>query len=219
MKSPNILATLNAYLPNNTRSYGTKTNTWKYLQDETTNLLALYTMSMSKSCRLRAYIEESQNLSETCGDACAAECLLNGQKALVVTVYISANTPSDDWKYLIFYNLVGYSPKVCKMFQFLARRGCEDMPIIVAGDFNVDVKDNYNTELVEFMQDTLGICHMYICQRPSIFTREKLNFSSQRMLHKDYDRKTSDAKRTLLMSLKRLDAKRGLIAGKPPIVK
>jgi hypothetical protein len=32
MTSTNILATLNAYLPNNTRSYGTKTTTWKYFQ-------------------------------------------------------------------------------------------------------------------------------------------------------------------------------------------
>jgi hypothetical protein len=37
------------------------------------------------------------------------------------------------------------------MFKFLARRGYEDMPVILAGDFNVNVKDNYNAELVEFM--------------------------------------------------------------------
>jgi hypothetical protein len=50
--------------------------------------------------------------------------------------------------------LAGYSPKVCKMFKFLARRGSEDMPIILAGDFNVNVKDNCNVELVEFMKHT-----------------------------------------------------------------
>jgi hypothetical protein len=53
---------------------------------------------------------------------------------------------------LIFSNLAGYSPKVCNMFKFLARRGCEDMPVILAGDFNVNVKDNYNAELAEFMK-------------------------------------------------------------------
>jgi hypothetical protein len=73
--------------------------------------------------------------SELCGNICAAVCLVNGQKVLVVTVYISPNTPSDDWKSLIFSNLDGYSPKVCKIFKFLARRGCEDKPIILAGDF------------------------------------------------------------------------------------
>jgi hypothetical protein len=46
MKSSNISATLNAYLPNNTRSYRLETYTCKYLQVKTTNLLALYTMSI-----------------------------------------------------------------------------------------------------------------------------------------------------------------------------
>jgi hypothetical protein len=31
---------------------------------------------------------------DSCGDVCAAECLVNGQKALVGTVYVSANTPA-----------------------------------------------------------------------------------------------------------------------------
>jgi hypothetical protein len=35
--------------------------------------------------------------SESCGDICVAECLVHGQKMLVVTVYVSPYTPSDDW--------------------------------------------------------------------------------------------------------------------------
>jgi hypothetical protein len=35
--------------------------------------------------------------SDSCGDVCAAECLVNGQIVLVVAVYVSPNTPSDDW--------------------------------------------------------------------------------------------------------------------------
>jgi hypothetical protein len=69
-------------------------------------------------------------------------------------VYVSPNTPSDNWKSLIFSNLAGYSPKACRIFKFYARRSCEDMPIILAGDFDVNVKDNYNAELVDFMKDT-----------------------------------------------------------------
>jgi hypothetical protein len=42
------------------------------------------------------------------------------------------------------------------MFNFLASRGCEDMQIILAGDFNVNVKDNYNGEL-EFMKDSFEL--------------------------------------------------------------
>jgi hypothetical protein len=45
--------------------------------------------------------------SDSCGDVCAAECPVNGQKVPVV-----------DCKSLIFSNLAGYSPKVSKMFSF-----------------------------------------------------------------------------------------------------
>jgi hypothetical protein len=31
------------------------------------------------------------------------------------------------------------------------------MPIILAGDFNINVKDNYNAELVEFMKDAFEL--------------------------------------------------------------
>jgi hypothetical protein len=34
--------------------------------------------------------------SESSGDVCAAECFVNGQKVLVVTVYISPNSLSED---------------------------------------------------------------------------------------------------------------------------
>jgi hypothetical protein len=43
------------------------------------------------------------------------------------------------------------------MFKFLARRSCEDVPITLPGDFNVNVKDNYNAELAEFMEDTFEL--------------------------------------------------------------
>jgi hypothetical protein len=72
-------------------------------------LMKLDTQNMAKtSSKLPA--------SESCGDVCAAECPVNGQKALVVTVYVSPNPPSDDWKSLILSNLAGYFPRVCKIF-------------------------------------------------------------------------------------------------------
>jgi hypothetical protein len=43
------------------------------------------------------------------------------------------------------------------MFKFFSWRGREDMPIILAGVFNVNVKDIYNTKLVEFMKDTFEL--------------------------------------------------------------
>jgi hypothetical protein len=45
-------------------------------------------------------------------------------------------------------------------------------------------------------------------ERPSIFVRDKPIFSSERMLHKDYDRKSTVEKNIyLVVSLKVLDAK------------
>jgi hypothetical protein len=76
---------------------------------------------------------------------------------LLVTVCVSPNAPNDDWKSLIFSNLAGYSPEVCKMFKFLARRSCEYMQIILAGDFNVNLRVDYSAELVEFMKDTFEL--------------------------------------------------------------
>jgi hypothetical protein len=38
---------------------------------------------------------------------------------------------------------------------------------------------------------TCYMCDTYTLQRPSIFIRDKPIFSSERMLHKDYDRKGS----------------------------
>jgi hypothetical protein len=72
-------------------------------------------------------------------------------------LYISPDTPSEDWKSLKYCNLAGYSPEVCRMFKFLVRRGCEDMSVILVGDFNVNVKYNYNAELVEFVKDTFEL--------------------------------------------------------------
>jgi hypothetical protein len=53
-------------------------------------------------------------------------------------------------------------------------------------------------------------CYVYECtsdERPSIFTRNKPIFLSERMLHKDNYGKSSVKKKSLVVSLKGLDAK------------
>jgi hypothetical protein len=47
--------------------------------------------------------------------------------------------------------------KICKMFKFLARRSCEDMAVILAGDFNASVKDNHEAELAGCIKDTFEL--------------------------------------------------------------
>jgi hypothetical protein len=158
MKSTNILATLNAYLP---QQHTLLWNEDKYLEispvQNNKPLSITYDEHAEElpfpSIRVRGILAVSQNLSESCGDGCEAECLVNGQKILVVTVYVSPNTPSYGCKSLIFSNLDGYSQKVCKMFEIW--KG--EVVRILAGDFNVNVKNNYNAELVIFMNDTFAL--------------------------------------------------------------
>jgi hypothetical protein len=45
-------------------------------------------------------------------------------------------------------------------------------------------------------------------EKPILFIRDKPILSSERMLHKDYDRKGSVEKKTLFMSLKGHDSKK-----------
>jgi hypothetical protein len=51
-----------------------------------------------------------------------------------------------------------------------------------------------------------------INERPSIFIRDKSIFSSERMLHKDYDLKGSVENKSLVVSLKGLVAKTNRLA-------
>jgi hypothetical protein len=53
----------------------------------------------------------------------------------------------------------------------------------------------------------LYVRYVHLTKKPSIFIKVKPIFSSERMLRKDYDRKSSVEKETLFMSLKVLGAK------------
>jgi hypothetical protein len=59
-------------------------------------------------------------------------------------------------------------------------------------------------------EEFLLICYMgknKFDERPSIFIRDKTIFFSERMLHKEYYRKGSVKKNSLVVSLKELNAK------------
>jgi hypothetical protein len=69
--------------------------------------------------------------------------------------------------------------------------------------------------------NTLSICAIHkIGKRPSIFITDRPNFSSERILNKDYDGKGSVAKKKI--SGRESQGARSqdeLIGGKPPVVK
>jgi hypothetical protein len=53
-----------------------------------------------------------------------------------------------------------------------------------------------------------NVCAKYtLDERPGVFIRDKPIFSSERMLHKDYNRKGSVGKKSQVVGLKGLDAK------------
>jgi hypothetical protein len=57
------------------------------------------------------------------------------------------------------------------------------------------------------------------CRGPAAIVNDRRILSSERMLHKEYDRKYSVEKKTLLVvTLKGFVAYRKLIGGKPPVV-
>jgi hypothetical protein len=68
---------------------------------------------------------------------------------------------------------------------------------------------NYNEERCFLRGPLREVINGTFDERPGIFIRDKPIFSSERMLHKDYDRKDSaeKKKKSLVMRLKGLDAK------------
>ncbi|KDR08288.1 hypothetical protein L798_01976 [Zootermopsis nevadensis] len=78
--------------------------------------------------------------AEKSGDICASECMVNGEKVFVVTLYISNNTPIDDCKRFVFSHLGTFPPKFTEMFSIMATEDRNTMPIILAGAFNIDLK-------------------------------------------------------------------------------
>jgi hypothetical protein len=65
------------------------------------------------------------------------------------------------------------------------------------------------------------MCDMYTWQRPSIFKRDTPIFSSERVLHKDYDRKGSVAPAPKPSGRETQETWRQdeLAGGKPPVLK
>jgi hypothetical protein len=52
---------------------------------------------------------------------------------------------------------MAYSPKVAEIFPELDEYGYHKLPIIFAGDLNVNLKSNIGNEFIEYMQDRFGV--------------------------------------------------------------
>jgi len=96
-------------------------------------------------------LERNKVASERCGDICAIESSINGQRTLIVTVYVNPNSNMADIKLFFLTNLLMYSPKASEMFEELRELGT--IPIILSGDFNLDFTKEENKEFIDFMKD------------------------------------------------------------------
>ncbi|XP_065093456.1 uncharacterized protein LOC135714112 [Ochlerotatus camptorhynchus] len=95
------------------------------------------------------------------GDICAAEIQVDGCKMVLFSVYVSPNTPIKLAKAFMARSLTLY-----KHFP---------TPIIVAGDFNIDVSKAENIEFIEFMANLLDLNLVSDSQQSTTLKGSSLN--------------------------------------------
>jgi hypothetical protein len=78
---------------------------------------------------------------------------------------------------------MAYSPKVAEIFPELDEYGYHKLPIIFAGDLNVNLKSNEGNEFIDCMQDRFGVqlnndssISIYIFMLQRCFTGRKTCF-------------------------------------------
>jgi hypothetical protein len=72
---------------------------------------------------------------------------------LIVTLYLSNNTPIDDWKRFVLSRLGTFAPKFSEEYSIVLEEGCNTIPIILAGDFNIDLKKENETFVCVYVHD------------------------------------------------------------------
>jgi len=70
-----------------------------------------------------------------------------------VSVYITPGTPMSKVEEFFELNLMAYSHKVVGLFKSIDKHQLSTIPIILGGDFNVDLKSAEGVEFIHFMQD------------------------------------------------------------------
>jgi hypothetical protein len=81
--------------------------------------------------------------------------MVNGEKVLIVTLYLSKNTPIDECKRFVLIHLGTFAPKFSE-YSIVPEEGLNTIPIILAGDFNIELKKE-NETFVTKMEETFGL--------------------------------------------------------------
>lgn len=115
--------------------------------------------------------------AEKYGDICAADILVDNCKMVLFCVYLSPKTTIKQAKTLMTRNLWLYKSK--------------NVPIIVTGDFNIDISKEENSSFVEFMKDFLALDLVSDSRQPTtlggscidmIFARNTPDLSTKRFI-------------------------------------
>jgi endonuclease/exonuclease/phosphatase family metal-dependent hydrolase len=83
--------------------------------------------------------------------------MVNGEKVLSVTLYLSNNTPIDDCKRFVLSHLGTFAPEFSEEYSIVPEEGLNTIPIILAGDFNIELKKKENETFVTDMEETFGL--------------------------------------------------------------
>jgi hypothetical protein len=86
--------------------------------------------------------------------------MVNGEKVLIVTLYLSNNTPIDDCKRLVLIHLGTFTPKFSEEYSVVPEEDLNTIPIILAGDFDIELKKKENETFVTDMEETFGLMLM-----------------------------------------------------------
>ncbi|GFT39009.1 ATP-dependent DNA helicase [Trichonephila clavipes] len=89
-------------------------------------------------------------IQSSVGDLCLAECVIdNGQKIIIVAVYITPNKKLDDIIEFLHRSLLPYTSRGSA----LLNKNYDKIPMILSGDFNVNFALDKSLQLIEFLKD------------------------------------------------------------------
>jgi hypothetical protein len=80
--------------------------------------------------------------------------MVNGEKVLIVTLYLSNNTPIDDCKRFVLIHMGTLAPKFSEEYSIVPEEGRITITIILARVFNIELKKKENEIFVINMEDT-----------------------------------------------------------------
>jgi hypothetical protein len=66
--------------------------------------------------------------------------MVNGEKVLIVTLYLSNNIPIDYCKRFVLIHLGTFAPTFSEEYSVVPEEGLNTIPIILAGDLNIELK-------------------------------------------------------------------------------